>query len=107
MRLFVELFLLAVLAYTFKVVRGLRIASDIEKAAQARQERDAERKLVDASENWMKNPVRDVRPARDRYIHDAPNWTSYNTEATGKFKVDSTATGRFKVDPAATGKFKK
>lgn len=90
MQLFIEILLLAVLVYALRTIRANRFASEIERVAKIR----AERKATAESEAWMRAHTHDTRPDRERYVHEAPNYTTY-TEQTGKFKIDQT--GKFKV----------
>lgn len=83
MRLFLEFISLVILVYAFKAVRQHRILMEIKSASKMKSIRSALRE----SEAWLKISTRDTRPDRDRYVYDAPTYTSYTTEQTGKVKT--------------------
>lgn len=100
--------LIAVLVFVFYKVRAGAIVQ-IEKVVKAVKRREPPRVISRSVEveAWMKIHTRDVRPARGcDHIDDAPNYTSFNTEATGKFKIPIGGTGTFKIPTDGTGKFK-
>lgn len=95
--------LIAVLVFAFRKVRAGYEIVHIENVTKIVKRVAPPQKAPPARDVdiWMKNQIRDVRRDRGRHIEDAPNYTSYTTEQTGKFKIPTDfptdGTGKFKL----------